>query len=892
MKPTKRIESVSGSAERSSDERFRVIFESVNVGILVIAVDGYAFIDANERICEMFGYTHSEILALDVARLSADVSSAALVMRAALRERAIAGEAFLFEWECARKGGTRFWTEVAVRRAVFEGRDVFLLTAQDITKRRAAQDGMAFRDRILHAVTASVAELVEEPSLDDAMSHVLRAVGEALDVDRLSVFEVGHFPGDLPVSLLFTWQRSPDLPTILSTFPLHGGERAEIAAWMAPLALGKPVITYADGQDGFANRLMHDLQTKSILMVPIEVDGQFWGQVGVDDGRSARRWSSVEIEALDIFARVIGALVAQREARTKLERSEARFRTVSDTVLDAIIMIGTDGRIVYWNHAAEQIFGYSADEAKGKPIHEWLASPRFRDKADHGMVGFAADGHGAILGTTLELAAVRKDGREIAIELSVNAMTVGAERYAVGVARDVTERKRANALIERMARFDILTGLPNRRLFIEALEKAISRQNRYGEGFAVLYLDLDHFKDVNDTLGHPVGDVLLQRVAERLHESVRDIDTVARFGGDEFAAVAIDIGEPADAAVLAEKIVRAIDRPFDVEGVVIHTGTCIGIAVYGPESPNAEALLSHADVALYRAKDDGGSTYRFYTDAMNAEVRERVALDAELAEAVEAGQFVVLYQPQVDIETGRIVGLEALVRWNHPARGLLGPAAFIVAAERCGAIVPMGRIVLHQACSQMRRWIDAGIAPPLIAINVSGIQFRVPCELEDALTSVLAESGVPAQRVEIELTESVLMEASRSHNAALLTLRDMGLRVAIDDFGTGYSSLDYLRRFQVQRIKIPGSFITDLTTVPSNGAIVRASFGLARELDIEVVVEGVETDAQMQLLRGWGCRVVQGFYFSEPVPVAEATALLRAGMLVPAHPDRALNARA
>jgi diguanylate cyclase (GGDEF)-like protein/PAS domain S-box-containing protein len=881
MKPTKRIESMTGSAEPAVHEPFRVIFESVNIGILVIAVDTYDFIEANERICEMFEYTRPEILALDVSRLSADISSATLVMRAAYRERATAGEAVLFDWECMRKSGTRFWTEVAVRRAVFNGREVFLLTAQDITKRRVAQEGLEFRDTILHAVTASVAELVEVPSLEAAMANVLREVGEALGADRLSVFRAVPAVDELPIALWFTWQRSPNLPTIQSTFSLFAGEEAAIAAWLVPLRTGQPVIAYADGADGFANRLMRALNTQSLLMVPIQVDGQYWGYIGVDDGQSARLWSSVEIEALDIFARVIGALVAQREVRAELERSEARFRAVSETVLDAIITIASDGRIVYWNRAAERIFGYSADEAIGKSIHEWLAPSRFRERAEQGMVGFLGDGQGAILGTTLELAATRKDGQEIAIELSVNAMTLGAERYAVGVARDITDRKRANALIERMARFDVLTGLPNRRLFIEALEKAISREKRFGEGFAVLYLDLDHFKDVNDTLGHPVGDVLLQRVAERLHASVREIDTAARFGGDEFAAVAIDIRDPADAAVLAEKIVRAIDLPFDVDGVVIHTGTCIGIAVYGPESPSAEALLSHADVALYRAKAEGGSTYRFYTDTMDAEVRARVALDAQLAQAVEEGQFVVLYQPQVDLESERIVGLEALVRWNHPTRGFLRPAAFIVAAERSGAIVPLGRIVMHEALSQMRRWIDAGIAPPLIAINVSGVQFRVAAGLEDALTAVLAESGVPAERVEVELTESVLMEASRSHNAALLRLRAKGLRIAIDDFGTGYSSLDYLRRFHVERIKIPGSFIADITTVPSSAAIVRASFGLARELDIEVVVEGVETAAQIRLLRGWGCRIVQGFYFSEPLSVSEATALLRAGVLGP-----------
>jgi diguanylate cyclase (GGDEF)-like protein/PAS domain S-box-containing protein len=748
VRAAKQIETLSGSAERSNDERFRVIFDSVYDGILVIAADTYEFIDANARICEIFGYARAEMIGLNVSHLSADVSDAAQLMRAAYRDRATAGELFLFEWECVGKDKKQFWCEVAVSRAIFERREVYLLTAQDITARRAAQDGMASRDRILHAITLSVADLVELPSLEEAMSHVFRAVGEALDVDRLSVLEATLAPSDVVVSPLFAWQRSPDLPTIQTVFGARSADVAELAAWLAPLALGEPVISYAEEQVGFPSRFMGELRAQAILMVPIEVDGRYWGYVGVDDSRSSRRWSSVEIDALDIFARVIGALVAQREAR---------------------------------------------------------------------------------------------------------------------------------ALIERMARYDVLTGLPNRRLFIEALDKAISRRNRYGEGFAVLYLDLDHFKDVNDTLGHPIGDVLLQRVAERLHENVRDIDTISRFGGDEFAAVAIDIRDPADAGALAEKLVRALDRPFEVDGRLIQTGTCIGIAVYGPESPDAEALLSHADVALYRAKADGVGTFRFYTDVMDADVRARVALEVELAAAVKNEQFVLLYQPQIDLQSGVIVGLEALVRWNHPTRGLLRPAAFIVAAEASGAIVPMGRIVLREACLQMRAWMDAGIAPPVVTVNVSGIQFRQPGGLEETLAEVLAESRVPAARLEIELTESVLMDASRSHNAALITLRAMGLRIAIDDFGTGYSSLDYLRRFHVQRIKIPGTFITDLTTIPSNGAIVRASFGLARELDIEVVVEGVETAAQIKLLEGWGGRIVQGFYFSQPLPAVEATALLRAG---------------
>jgi diguanylate cyclase (GGDEF)-like protein len=420
---------------------------------------------------------------------------------------------------------------------------------------------------------------------------------------------------------------------------------------------------------------------------------------------------------------------------------------------------------------------------------------------------------------------------------------------------------------------------------MERVRQAIARAKRGGKGFAVLYLDLDHFKDVNDTLGHPVGDELLKSVAARLLSQAREIDTVARFGGDEFAVVVADIGEPADAAILADTLIKALGDPFSIGGSEIRTGASVGISVYGADQPDAETLMSQADVALYRAKGEGRGDYRFFTDAMDTEVQTRVTVSGELRQAIAGGQLFLVYQPQVEMETGRITGVEALVRWRHPERGVLGPGEFVSVAEKSGLILGLGHWVLLEACRRAKAWLDAGIAPGRVAVNLSGVQFKRPIELEKDITAVLAETGFPPSMLELELTETVLMEASLEHNDVLLRLRRSGITLAIDDFGTGYSSLDYLRRFPADRIKIAQNFVGRITTVPGNAAIVKATIGLARELGMMVIAEGVDSDEQLSLLRGWGCRDAQGFYFSEPLDRADIEPLLRRGKIL--RPDTA-----
>jgi diguanylate cyclase (GGDEF)-like protein/PAS domain S-box-containing protein len=868
---------------RRSEQRFRAIFESVSDGIIVQDAVTEVFIDVNPRQCEMLGYTREEFLLLTPDDVTGGTRTEAFADLAALRADA-PEHGVAFEWLMRAKSGNEFWVEVVRQYVNFGGREVFLSTVRDISERRRASAALTYRDRILHALAMSTAQLVRTASFAASMPAFLASVAEELDVDRILVIQrEGIDQQSFGAGRIYGWQREnvPQVDMRKLSAPLRDeAERAALATWLAPLYDGSLIVTQAASATGFVRQMMLEGSTRSSLLVPISVGGAYWGHFAIDDTRHDRDWNSVETDALSTFADLVGALLTRERTEALLQRSEEQFRTVSETVLDGIIMIGSDGRIRFWNPAAERIFGYSAAEADGKVIYDWLTAPRHRDDATHWIEALQSSDLEASRGQTIELTATRKDGVQIDVEFAINGMHVGEERYAVGIARDITERKRESIEIERMASHDMLTALPNRRLFIEALEFAIRRSRRSGQLFAVFSLDLDRFKDVNDTIGHPGGDRFLQSVAERLQATVREFDTVARFGGDEFAAIQMDIREPADAAVLAEKLVEALARPFSIDGNDIHSGTSIGIAVHGPDSTNAETMLAHADVALYRAKAVGRGTYRFYTDAMDAEVRARVTLDNELREGVAQEQFFLMYQPQVDVH-GRIVGIEALARWRHPTRGVIEPVKFIPAAERSGLIITLGAWVFREACCQTRRWLDAGITAPRVAVNVSALQFKNPLELEKSIMTIVGEAGVPPNVLELELTESALMEASQDHNEVLRRLRGSGFRIAIDDFGNGYSSLDYLRRFPVDLIKIPQNFIADVGVTSEDAPIVRATIGLCRELGITVLAEGVETAHQFALLKEWGCQEIQGYYFARPLAADAVVALLRAGTIVP-----------
>jgi diguanylate cyclase (GGDEF)-like protein/PAS domain S-box-containing protein len=580
---------------------------------------------------------------------------------------------------------------------------------------------------------------------------------------------------------------------------------------------------------------------------------------------------------------VEGMLIDIEERKEGDER--ARFantllKTITETSPDGILVVDKDARIIAYNRRFGALWGVpqevldSGDDAA--PLAAVTASMKdpaaFLARVQHLYAHPEETGHDEL---------ETKDGRFFDRHTAVLHGNKGEYLGRVWFFRDITERKCAEAQILQAARYDGLTGLANRTVFMEAVQGAMARARRDGKAFAVLYLDLDHFKDVNDTLGHPIGDELLKAVAERLRSNVREVDTVARFGGDEFAIIAADLGEPADAAVLADAVIASLGKPFLIQGNDIRSGASVGISVFGPDEPDAEAMLSHADVALYRAKAEGRGGYRFFTEEMDVEVRTRVSLGKELREAIAKDQLFLLYQPQVEIETGRIIGVEALARWRHPERGILEPDVFIAVAERSGIIAPLGRWAMREACRQARQWLDAGIAPATMAVNLSAMQFKRPLELERDILAAISEAELPADMLELELTESILMTVSREHNDVFRRLRAAGTKLAIDDFGTGYSSLDYLRQFAADRIKIAQVFVGKIAYEPGSAAIVRATLGLARELGLSVIAEGVDSAEQLALLRSWGCREAQGFHFARPLTPAELMPLLRKGKIDP-----------
>ena len=468
-------------------------------------------------------------------------------------------------------------------------------------------------------------------------------------------------------------------------------------------------------------------------------------------------------------------------------------------------------------------------------------------------------------------AACPRTGRLRYIELRARHI-FGADGKAVssiGVAIDVTERREAEQRLTHAAHHDSLTGLPNRSLFREKLEEALARARR-GRGFALLCLDLDRFKEVNDTLGHPVGDRLLVAAADRLRAELRDIDTLARLGGDEFAVIQSGVLTPREAETLARRLIETLSAPFDIDGQQIVVGVSIGVALAPQDSGEAESLLSAADMALYRAKSDGRGVYRYFEPAMNLRMQTRRELELDLRRALAERQFEIFYQPIMDVDSLRVKTFEALLRWRHPTRGLLTPDYFIPLAEEIGLIVPIGDWVLRRACGDAARWPEeVGLA-----VNFSPVQFQSR-QLLEQIASALRDSGLAPRRLEVEITENVLIRDKEATLGALHGLKALGVRVAMDDFGAGYSSLSYLQSFPFDKVKIDRSFTCELDQSRKSNAIVKAVASLCDGLDMAVVAEGVETEGQFEALQREGCSQAQGFLFSRPVAARELPALLQ-----------------
>ncbi|MFA6958173.1 MAG: EAL domain-containing protein [Thermoanaerobaculia bacterium] len=701
-----------------------------------------------------------------------------------------------------------------------------------------------------------------------------RAIAEALE-------KIGSFVG---ASLAFVVEYSDDLSTIRATHEWCEGGRKIIpdvrgtstepfAWWREKLVRLEtvyiPNVALLPPEASAIREMAEQTDGRSCLAVPIALGQQLLGFVGFHS-RSPREWSSEIIALLRFSGDVIASALERRRSDGLIRASEERYRLLFERNPAGVFRCDAAGRILDCNQACARILGF----ASPSELMRMNLSHLFVTQ-DEMMVEFRdLRARGSITNREVELR--RPDGVSswVLVNVAIRELDDGREIIEGGVV-DITERKHAEAKIEYQAYHDALTGMPNRLLLQDRLEVALAQARRLDRMLGLLLIDLDEFKLINDTLGHHVGDKLLQRIASRLRTAVRDDETVARMGGDEFTVLVPQMLDERHAILVAEKLIDAVAEPIEIEGHSLYPTASIGIALFPNDGADAATLLRSVDAALYRAKELGRNNFQLATPAMNDRAAERLSLERNLRVALDRKELVLHYQPQCDLRTGIIRGVEALIRWNHPQKGLLPPGAFIPVAEETRLIVPIGEWVMREACAQMRRWQESGLPPMRVSVNLSPKQFRRG-DLARTVRQVLRETGVDPAALELEITESLAMQRTDWTIETLRELKALGVQIAIDDFGTGYSSLGYLKAFPIDCIKIDRSFVEHIDTSESDAAIVSAVIAVAKSLRLRTIAEGVETPKQKEFLEQRGCDEMQGYLLARPLDPAAALAFLRA----------------
>ncbi len=605
--------------------------------------------------------------------------------------------------------------------------------------------------------------------------------------------------------------------------------------------------------------------------------GQMWrGDLLNKTKRGTLYWEDVCISPIfDENGRITNFLSEQINitARKQAEEQIHLFEKVFVNANEAILISDANNNVLAVNPAFTAISGYTAEEVLGRNPHILASGLMDADFYRKMWASLATTGK-----WQGEIVDRRKDGQIYAEWLSVSALhnDDGKLTHYVALMTDISERKAAEERMSFLAQHDILTGLPNRMLFLDRLQQAITYAERQQTNVAILFLDLDRFKNVNDTVGHQIGDALLQEVARRIRFCVRSSDTISRQGGDEFVIMLPSLEDLGDIVHVVDKLIENIGKPYYLNGHVMHVTTSVGVSVYPQDGSESEALIRNADTAMYQAKYAGRNDYRFFTQEMNRAIATRVRMENKLRHALHNAELLLHYQPKVNLRTGEIIAVEALVRWQHPEDGLVSPAEFIPIAEETGMIVPLGEWVLNEACRQNQEWRMMGLREIVMAVNLSPAQFQ-DRELISVVLAALASSGMPASSLELEITESAMMRSPDQAIIMLNKISALGIRVSIDDFGTGYSSLSHLKKFPIDELKVDQSFVRDLTIDNDDAAIVSAVIGMAKSLGLSVIAEGVETLEQLRFLEGLDCDQIQGYLFSKPLPADEFRKLLESG---------------
>jgi diguanylate cyclase (GGDEF)-like protein/PAS domain S-box-containing protein len=810
---------------QDSENKYRVLFEDAAEANWLM--EGNRLEDCNLAALEMFGFaTKAEF------KHSSDVSPSeqpdGTPSRAAAEQRITAAHLNgkdRFEWSCQRKNGEIFPTEVSLAALSVGGRPMLMVTVRDITERKRAEEALLFRTALMEAQSETT-------------------------IDGILVVD-----------------DSDQIVLVNKQFGRHFGVSESVLSQRDDSKLLNYVIGKIVDPDAFLERV------KYLYAHP---DAKSRDEFSLKNGKIFDRYSA---PLVDPNGRRRGRIwyfrdISERvKAEMAVRQAEEKYRAIFEDSVVGIFQVTPEGRPISINRALAHLYGYDSATDLIAEVQN-MAEQLFVDPGQ--MIELAKLVAKQEIVRGVEVQVYRKDRTKKWVLMNLRAVhdiynDIG---HYEGTVEDVTDRKIAEERVEYLAYYDALTGLPNRAFLKDRLEDAVAGFLQRNEKFALLHLDLDRFKIINDSLGHTLGDFLLKDVAERLSGCTRKQDTVARFGGDGFLILLSDIENVKDVTAAAEKVVNEMARDFPVKSHSLSATCSLGVSVCPEHGIDSETLLKNADAAMYSAKANGGNCFKFFVEDLNIQASEQLMLENGLRGALERDEFFLVYQPQMDLASGEITGLEALIRWQHPELGLVPPDKFIRVAEASGLILPIGEWVLRTACTQAQQWQEAGLLAIPVAVNVSAVQFRQSgfCEL---IKTVLAETRLPAQFLELELTESLLLSNADMMFSVLQELREMGLKLAIDDFGTGYSSLSYLKKFRVNKLKIDRSFIREVATDSDDAAITTAIINMAKSLKLKVIAEGVENEAQMSFLREHHCDEIQGYYFSKPVRATEISVKLQ-----------------
>ncbi|GBG15426.1 diguanylate cyclase [Novimethylophilus kurashikiensis] len=768
-------------------------------------------------------------------------------------------DTFRHEFECPV---TRRWFLLIASRFSQGRQSYIVLTQLDITDRKQAEAHLENRSVILDGMISSDWLLHSMEPWHKVMPEVLNMIGKATDVERVYLYR--H--ESVRAALQHVWQtQAPE--ELLQ--PPYGDIRYDddgCRRWAETLSHGQAIFGELTEFPETEQQLLRQHGSCMLTLIPVFSGDEWWGFIALESCTVPREMSPHELSALMAAGRSLGVAIQRESANKRLTQAMIAF----DSIAEGVVITDDKAVITAINKGFTEITGYTEDDILGHPIY------RLRSD-EHGKEFYHAIWHVVIQEGRWrgEVWNRRKDGSAFPGWLTITevADADGNAINYVAVFSDVSEVRQVENRLQELVNHDPLTGLPNRRLLNELMGHAIKRAEREQSMIGVLFIDLDRFKTINDSLGHQMGDKLLVEVASRLRSAMRESDAVARLGGDEFVVMVDDLRDIEDARLIAQKIIASLHQEFIIEGKEFFIGASIGISVYPNHGREVDDLLKAADIAMYQVKNQGKNGYLFYTAELSENAVERFTLESTLRRALEREQFELYYQPQVSLSTGRIIGAEALIRWHHPELGLVSPAKFIPLAEESDLIIQIGEWVLREAATQAKRWAAAGYALEWISVNVSGVQIQ-RSNFVDTVYGVLIETDCDPSLLELEITESTIMRNTEHVIGMLDHIKALGLRLAIDDFGTGYSSLSHLKRLPLHKLKIDQSFVHDLPHDTDDAAIARVIRGLGNSLGLSVIAEGVETQEQAEFLLSIGCDEGQGYLYSPPVSATAFTALL------------------